>query len=60
MTGGKYYSATSASEIQNVFQSLPTYLISSTRRRDQRILRRRRGLLALLAIVLSLVWHPLP
>jgi len=25
MTGGKYYSATSATELENVFQSLPTY-----------------------------------
>ena len=28
MTGGEYYSATSASELQDVFQNLPTYLIT--------------------------------
>jgi hypothetical protein len=28
MTGGTYYPATSASQLQNVFNNLPTYLIS--------------------------------
>src|ERR1051325_2412889 len=29
MTSGKYYAATSASELQDVFQSLPTYVIAT-------------------------------
>jgi Ca-activated chloride channel homolog len=61
MTGGKYYSATSATELQNVFQSLPTYLIIKHETSEISVLfAAAGGLLALLAIGLSLVWHPLP
>ena len=61
MTGGKYYSATSATELENVFQSLPTYLIIKHETSEISVLFTTAGaVLALLAIVLSLVWHPLP
>jgi Ca-activated chloride channel homolog len=61
MTGGKYYSATSATELQNVFQSLPTYLIIKHETSEISVLfAAAGGVLALLAIGLSLVWHPLP
>ena len=61
MTGGKYYSATSATELENVFQSLPTYLIIKHETSEISVLfTAAGGVLALLAIGLSLVWHPLP
>ena len=61
MTGGKYYSATSATELENVFQSLPTYLIIKHETSEISVLfAAAGGVLALLAIGLSLVWHPLP
>jgi Ca-activated chloride channel family protein len=61
MTGGEYYSAESAGELQSVFQSLPTYLI--TRRETMEIsvaFTALGALLAALAVLLSLIWHPLP
>jgi Ca-activated chloride channel family protein len=61
MTGGKYYSATSATELESVFQSLPTYLIIKHETSEISVLfTAAGGVLALLAIGLSLVWHPLP
>jgi Ca-activated chloride channel family protein len=61
MTGGKYYTATSATELENVFQSLPTYLIIKHETSEISVLFTAAGaVLALLAIGLSLVWHPLP
>jgi Ca-activated chloride channel family protein len=61
MTGGKYYSATSATELENVFQSLPTYLIIKHETSEISVLfAAAGGALALLAIGLSMVWHPLP
>jgi Ca-activated chloride channel family protein len=61
MTGGKYYFATSATELEKVFQSLPTYLIIKHETSEISVLfTAAGGLLALLAISLSLVLHPLP
>jgi Ca-activated chloride channel homolog len=61
MTGGKYYTATSATELENVFQNLPTYLIIKHETSEISVLFTTAGaVLALLAIVLSLIWHPLP
>ena len=61
MTGGIYYSAESAGELQDVFQELPTYLITSRELREISVVFAAAGaLLAALAIVLSLIWHPLP
>ncbi len=61
MTGGDYYSATSAGELHDVFRQLPTYLM--TREEDSEIsaIFTALGLLlAGLAIFLSMVWHPFP
>ncbi len=61
MTGGKYYSATSASELQQVFQSLPSYLI--TRQETQEIsyaFTAAAAFLTTLAIGLAILWRPLP
>ncbi len=61
MTGGKYYTATSASELQNVFLNLPTYLIIKHATSEISFLFTAvAGLFALAAISLSLLWHPLP
>jgi Ca-activated chloride channel family protein len=60
LTGGKYYSAESATELQDVFRSLPTYLI--TRHETTEVsagFAGLAGLLTALAIGLSLKWNPL-
>jgi Ca-activated chloride channel family protein len=61
MTGGEYYSAESAGELQKVFNSLPTYLITKHEITEISVLFTIAGaLLAALAFILSLLWHPLP
>jgi Ca-activated chloride channel family protein len=61
MTGGTYYSATSAGELESVFQNLPTYLITKHEITEISVAFAAIGaLLAAIAIVLSLIWHPLP
>jgi Ca-activated chloride channel family protein len=61
MTGGTYYSAESADELQEVFRELPTYLITRHETMEISVVFAAIGaLLATLAILLSLVWHPLP
>jgi Ca-activated chloride channel homolog len=60
MTGGEYYSASSAGELQKVFQNLPTYLITRHATSEISVLFSAIGLgLAALAVLLSLIWHPL-
>ena len=60
MTGGAYYSAESAGELQDVFQKLPTYLITKHETSEVTVVFVALGaLLAALAIILSLRWHPL-
>jgi Ca-activated chloride channel homolog len=61
MTGGAYYSAESGSELQSVFQSLPTYLIVKHEVVEVSVAFTAIGtLLAATAVLLSLIWHPLP
>jgi len=61
MTGGEYYSAESAGELQKVFRELPTYLITRNETLEISILFTAVGAaFAALAILLSLLWHPLP
>jgi Ca-activated chloride channel family protein len=61
MTGGTYYSAESAGELQDVFQELPTHLITRQELMEISVAFTTSGaLLAALAIGLSLIWHPLP
>ena len=61
MTDGKYYAATSASELEDVFRSLPTYLITKHEVSEISVVFAAIGALAAaLAIFLSLIWHPLP
>ncbi len=61
MTGGKYYSANSADELQQVFDSLPTVLIS--REETMELSVAFAGLAAVLmavGLLLGQLWHPLP
>ncbi len=61
MTGASYYPASSASELESVFQHLPTYLIAKHETSEVSIIFSVAGAcLAALAIVLSFLWHPLP
>jgi Ca-activated chloride channel family protein len=61
MTGGTYYSAESANELQEVFQGLPTYLITKHETREISVAFVAIGaLMAAIAMALSLIWHPLP
>lgn len=61
MTDGKYYAAASASELQEVFLSLPTHFISRHGTEELSALFAAGGLvLAWLAFALGQLWHPLP
>ncbi len=61
LTGGEYYSATSAGELQSVFQKLPTYFTLKQEFMEISVAFTAIGaLLAALAIGLSLIWRPLP
>src|SRR6266545_5293184 len=61
MTRGTYYSAESAGELQDVFQNLPTYLITKHETTEISVAFIAIGaLLAAIAIGLALIWHPLP
>lgn len=61
MTGGDYYEATSAGELQDVFRSLPTSLITRLETTEISVVFAAAGaLLAALAMALALLWQPLP
>jgi Ca-activated chloride channel family protein len=58
-TGGKYYSASSASELKNVFRNLPISFITKRETLEISVVFTAIGaLLATMAIVLSQLWHP--
>jgi Ca-activated chloride channel family protein len=61
MTGGTYHVASSASELEHVFASLPTYLIVKHETLEISVAFAAFGaLMTALAILLSMLWHPLP
>jgi Ca-activated chloride channel family protein len=61
LTGGKYYVATSASELQDVFQNLPTYVIATRETTEISVFFTAFAvLIGLVAMFLALRWHPLP
>ena len=61
MTGGEYYIATSASELQQVFRDLPTYVIATRETTEISVFFTAfAALIAILALILGLRWHPLP
>lgn len=60
MTGGTYYAATSANELQNVFRNLPTYLVAVRETTEiSAVFNALAVLLILLAFYFSLKWNPL-
>jgi Ca-activated chloride channel family protein len=60
-TGGTYYSAESANQLQTVYQNLPTYLITKHEIMEISVGFVALGvLLATLGIVLGMIWNPLP
>jgi Ca-activated chloride channel homolog len=61
LTGGAYYAAESAGELQDVFRNLPTYLITKHEITEISVAFVAIGaLLVTIAVGLSLLWHPLP
>lgn len=59
MTGGTYHLASSANELESVFQSLPTYLIIKHEVLEISFVFTAFGaVMTMLAIILSLIWHP--
>jgi hypothetical protein len=61
MTGGQYYIAASAGELQQVFQDLPTYVTATRETTEISVFFTAAAvLLGLLALLLALRWHPLP
>ena len=61
MTGGEYFSASSASELQKVFDSLPTVLITREETIEISVVFAAiAALLVISAVLLAMLWHPLP
>lgn len=59
MTGGQYYSATSAGELQQVFKELPTHMITVKEQAEVTAIFTAIGAaLTMLAILLSFIFHP--
>lgn len=60
LTGGSYYPATSAGELQDVFQNLPSYLITTRETIEiSAFFTAFAAFMAILAMLFSLLWHPL-
>ena len=60
MTGGKFYSATSAAELQTVFQNLHSTLAMANQTIEVSVFFAALGVMMMsVAFVLSLIWHPL-
>jgi Ca-activated chloride channel family protein len=60
MTGGKFYSATSATELLLVFQDLRKYVAATNKMIEVSVFFAAiAAVLSLAALILSLLWHPL-
>ena len=60
MTDGTYYSATSAAELEDVFQNLPTYLVATRETIEVSVFFNIVAVLAIvLALLLAFLWNPL-
>jgi len=60
MTGGTYHLAASAGELQKVYQDLPTQLMTVKETTEGSVIFVMIGaLLVALAVVLSIIWHPI-
>lgn len=61
LTGGEYYAATSATELQSVFANLPTYLVTTRETIEISVLFAAFGaLMIIIAMVFSFLRQPLP
>lgn len=61
LTGGEYYAATSAGELLEVFRNLPTYVVATRETTEISVFFTAFAvLMAIIALVLALRWHPLP
>lgn len=61
LTGGEYYKAESAAELQEVFANLPTHLMTREEFMEVSVFFAAAGaLLVLAAVTLSLIWNPMP
>ncbi len=61
MTGGTYHLASSSDELQDVFQNLPTQLMTVTETTEVSVMFVVIGaMLVMLALTLSILWHPIP
>ena len=60
LTGGSYYEATSASELEKVFQSLPTFVVATRETIEIGVFFTAfAAIMLFLAMLLSFRWHPL-
>jgi Ca-activated chloride channel family protein len=60
LTGGSYYAATSADELQDVFQNLPTYLVATRETIEISVFFTAiAAFLIVMALILSILWRPL-
>ncbi len=60
LTGGKYYLAESANDLQKIFQDLPTYIIATRETTEISVFFTAAAvLLAILAMILAIRWYPL-
>ena len=60
LTGGEYYPATSAGELQQVFQNLPVHAVTRQEFMETSVFFSAAGaLLAMVALLLSLIWNPI-
>lgn len=61
LTGGAYFAASSTGELQDVFRNLPVQLMTVTETTEISVIFAAIGAaLVMLAIVLSMIWHPIP
>jgi Ca-activated chloride channel family protein len=61
LTGGEYYAASNSDELNNVFKSLPTHLITKHETTEiSALFAALGGLITLAAVLLSFRFHPLP
>jgi Ca-activated chloride channel family protein len=59
LTGGTYHLASSASELEDVFQNLPTYLVTTRETIEiSAFFTAIAAFLGILAMILSFLWHP--
>jgi hypothetical protein len=60
MTGGAYYFASSASELEDVFQNLPSFVVATRETIEVSVFFTAfAALTIILALFLSFRWHPL-